>query len=149
MEANYFKLLEHQKKLKLEGKRLLEKDYIKLLQYEISILDHFKWEQKDRYFLLITTFLDKKIDLNEYRSRLFELEDEIQNQLDQLKLDLEKLKEFEPNPLSKGLTKLIEYLCSDCRLCEPDPDLRDDSEISETELIDGLRTIFSQMQEYS
>ena len=39
---------------------------------------------------------------------------------------------------------LIEELCSDCRIFEPDSDLRDDFEISETQLINGLREIFLQ-----
>ena len=152
MEADYFRLLEYEKKLKLEGKNLLkenEEDFKKLLAYQVSFLDHFRWKQKNRYFLLITNFLDKKIDLEQYMCELYELQRETRNQVDQLKSDLEKLKKFEPNSSSKGFSMLIEYLCSDCRVCEPDPELRDDSEISETELIEGLRTIFSQMQEYS
>ena len=65
-----------------------------------------------------------------------------QNLVEELKLDFEKLKEFKPNLVSKGFSKLIEELCSDCRIFEPDPDLRDDFEISETQLINGLRKIF-------
>ena len=72
-----------------------ERDYKKLIKYEVSLLDHFKWEQKDRYFLLISNFLNKKIDIN---------------QVEELKLDFE---------------------------------------ISETQLINGLREIFLQIQGYS
>ena len=59
------------------------------------------------------------------------------------------MKEFKPNSVSKGFSKLIEELCSDSRIFEPDPDLRDDFEISETQLINGLREIFLQIQDYS
>ena len=51
MEVNYLKLLKYEKELKLKGKSLSkenEQDYKKLLKYEVSLLDHFKWEQKDR-----------------------------------------------------------------------------------------------------
>ena len=68
MEINYLELLKYDKELKLKGKSLSkenEQDYKKSLKYEVSLLDHFKWEQKNRYFLLITNFLDKK---NRYRS---------------------------------------------------------------------------------
>jgi len=152
MEANYLKLLKYEKELKSKGKILSkenEQDYKKLIKYEVSLLDHFKWEQKDRYFLLITNFLDKKIDTDQYICQLFKLEYEIQNLVEELKLDFEKLKEFKPNSVSKGFSKLIEELCSDCRIFEPDPDLRDDFEISETQLINGVRKIFLQIQEYS
>lgn len=152
MEVNYLKLLKYEKELKSKGKSLSkenEQDYKKLIKYEVSLLDHFKWEQKDRYFLLITNFLDKKIDIDQYICQLFKLEYEIQNLVEELKLDFEKLKEFKPNSVSKGFSKLIEELCSDCRIFEPDPDLRDDFEISETQLINDLREIFLQIQEYS
>ena len=152
MEVNYLKLLKYEKELKLKGKSLSkenEQDYKKLLKYEVSLLDHFKWEQKDRYFLLITNFLDKKINIDQYICQLFKLEYEIQNLVEELKLDFEKLKEFKPNSVSKGFSKLIEELCSDCRIFEPYPDLRDDFEISETQLINSLREIFLQIQEYS
>ena len=152
MEINYLQLLKYEKELKSKGTSLAkenEQDYIKLIQYEVSLWDHFTCEQKDRYFLLITNFLDKKIDADQYRSQLYKLEDEIQNLVEELKLDFEKLKEFKPNSVSKGFSKLIEELCSDCRVFEPDPDLRDDFEISETQLINGVREIYLQLQEYS
>ena len=152
MEIDYLKLLKYDKELRLKGKSLSkenEKDYRKLLKYEVTLLDHFNWKQKDQYFLLITNFLDKKIDINEYISQLFKLESEIQNLVEELKLDFEKLKEFKPNSVSKGFSKLIEELCSDCRIFEPDPDLRDDFDVSETQLRNGLREIFLKIQEYS
>ena len=104
---------------------------------------------KRSIFLLITNFLDKKIDTDQFICQLFKLEDKIQNLVEELKLDFEKLKKFKPNSVSKGFSKLIEELCSDCRIFEPDPDLRDDFEISETQLINGVRNIFLQIQEDS
>jgi hypothetical protein len=115
----------------------------------MSLLDHFKSEQKNRYFLRITNFLDKKIDTDQYISKLFKLEHETQSLAEELKLDFEKLKEFEPNSVSKGFSKSIEELCSDYRIFEPDPDLRDNLEISEKQLRNGVKKIFLQIQEYS
>jgi len=60
MEANYLKLLKYEKELKSKGKTLWkenEQDYKKLIKYQVSLLDHFQWEQKDRYFLLITIYI--------------------------------------------------------------------------------------------
>jgi len=151
MEANYLKLLKYQNELKLKGKTLSEEneeDYIKLITYEVSLLYHFRWEQKDRYFLLMTNFLDKKIDVDQYLCQLFELEHEVQNLVEKLKLDFEKLKEFEPNSVSEEFSKPIDELLSDYRVFEPDPDLRDDFEISETELINGVKNIFLQIQKH-
>lgn len=129
MEENYLKLLKYEKELKAKGKFLLkenEKEYRNLIKYQVSLSDHLKWEQKHRYFLLITNFLDKKINTDQYINQLFKLEHETQSLAEELESDFEKLKEFEPNPVSKEFSKFIEELSSDCRIFEPDPDLRDD-----------------------
>jgi hypothetical protein len=115
----------------------------------VSLLDHFRWEQKDLYYSLINNFLNEKIDIDQYISQLYKLQNETVNLVKELKLDFKKLKEFEPNSVSKGFSLLTEMLCSDCRVFEPDPDLRADSDISETELIDSVREIFLEIQKYS
>lgn len=68
MEENYLKLLKSEKELKAKGKFLSkenQKEHENLIKYEVRISDHFKWEQKHRYFLLMNNFLDEKIDVNE------------------------------------------------------------------------------------
>ena len=52
------------------------------------------------------------------------------------------MKEFKLNSVSKGLSKLIQELCSDCRIFETDPDLWNDCETSETQLINKFLWIF-------
>ena len=155
MDKDYLKLLKYQNRLKAEGKNLAkenEKKFINLIKnlikYEIRLLDHFKWEQNHPYFLLIRNFLDKKIDLYEYMEKLLKLEDETQTLVEELKLDFKKLKDFEPNSVSEGFSKFIEQLYSDCRQFEPDPDLRDELELSETQLRNGAENILSQIQKY-
>ena len=76
------------------------------------------------------------------------LEHEIQKVAEELEADFEKLKEFEPNSVSKGFSKFTEDLCSDSRIFEPDPNLRDDFEIAKKELRDGVKNILLQIQEY-
>ena len=152
MDRNYLELLKCEPALNLKGKSLStenEQDYIKLLTYKTSLFDHFIWKQRNQYFLLITNFLDKKINIDQYISQSFEPKDEIEKLVKELKLDLEKLQEFEPNLVSKGFSKPIADLCSDCRIFEPDLNLRDDYELSETQVINNLREIFLQIQEYA
>src|SRR6476469_7566418 len=118
MEDRYLSLLRYEKELISSKKLFLEEnmeEYLKLIEYEMSISDHLKWQQKHRYFLLITNFLDKKIDTNEYIYQLVEVQREFENLLEKMKLDFQKMKEFEPNPLSKGFCKLTGDLSSDCR----------------------------------
>jgi hypothetical protein len=47
MEENYLKLLKCEKELKVKGKILWkenEKEFINLMNYQVSLSDHFKWE---------------------------------------------------------------------------------------------------------
>ena len=116
----------------------------------MRLLDHFKWKQNHRYGLLLTHFLEKKMDIDQYIDKLWKLEHETQNIIEELKLDFKKLKKYQLNPVSEGFSRLIEELFSDLRIFEPDPDLRDDFvEISESQLRNGAKNIFLQIQKYS
>ena len=61
-----------------------------------------------------------------------------------LKFDFEKLRVFQPDPRSKD----FENLFCDIRILEPDNELRTEDEISEKSLKDGIKKIFSKIQEY-
>jgi len=152
MDRKYLELLKYEQALNVNGKSLSienEPDYIKLITYEINFFDHFKWKKRNQYFSLITNLLEKRINIDQYITQLFKLENEIQNLVEELKLDLDKLQEFEPNLVSKGFSKPIADLCSDCRIFEPDSNLREDYELSETQIVNNLREIFLQIQEYA
>lgn len=68
-------------------------------------------------------FIDETIDVNKYISQLFELKYKTEKVTDELKVDFGKLKDFEPNPLSKGFSRFTTGLCSDYELFEPNPAL--------------------------
>ena len=76
---------------------------------------------------LINNLLTQKITIDEYTEQLLEIDNNIQSLIETLKLDFKKLNKFEPNLASKKFSKLI----NDCRIFEPNPDLRDEFEISE------------------
>lgn len=152
MDKNLLNLLKYKAELELKGQTLAEKskgDYLKLINYEIILLDHLKCEQQDKYILIIADFLNKKTDVYQYIDKLFNLERKIKNSVEELKLDFEKLEKLKPNLASKGFSDLITELCTDCRLFEPDADLDNEFEVSETELINNAKTIFLQIQKYS
>jgi|TARA_B110000483_G_C18114627_1_gene511112 hypothetical protein len=52
------------------------------------------------------------------------------------------LKKFKSNLVSKGFSGFVDELCSDCGVFELNPNLRNDLEISGTQLIGGVRDIF-------
>ena len=73
MEGNYLKLFKYNEELKSKGKSFSKEnmqEYMEFLSYEVSLLDHFNWEQKDRYSLLISNFLDEKITIDQYICQL-------------------------------------------------------------------------------
>ena len=149
MEKKFFKLLKYEQELEKKGKFLAKEDepeYIELIKYRVSILDHIKHEKKNQYILYLNLFANGKINVNKYIFKLFELENRNEKKAKNFENDIEKLKKFEPNPASNGFSGLIEELCSDIRVFEPDSDLRDDFDISEKELKFGVRDILFQIE---
>ena len=72
----------------------------------------------------------------------------VKNPQGKLESNFEKLREFEPNPHSKGFARLIENLFSDIRILEPDDELRTKDKISEKSLRDGIEEFLPKIQEY-
>jgi hypothetical protein len=59
MEENYLKLLEYEQKLEKTGEYLsLEKEK-ELINYQIQISDHFRWEQKNNFIEAMVDFLEE------------------------------------------------------------------------------------------
>lgn len=73
----------------------------------------------------------------------------MQNLVEELKLNFEKLKKFTPNPMSEKFSKFIEELSIYCRILKPDSDLQNDVNLSEKRLRSGMKEIFLQLQKYS
>lgn len=147
----YLELLSNQRELESKGKIFAqenEKDYRILIKYEVRLWDHFEWESRQTFRQLVDNFLTRKITMDQYIEELFEIERKIRIQIETLKLDFDKLKKFEPSPASQGFSKFIEELNSDCRVFEPNPDLRDEFEISEQELRNNTKEILLQLQKY-
>jgi len=80
---------------------------------------------------------------------MIELEHKMQNLVEELKLDFEKLKKFTSNLMSEKFSKFIEEPYNDCRIFEPASDLQNDFNVSEKQLRRGMKEIFLQLQKYS
>lgn len=143
MEENYLKLLDSQKELAKTGKFLSPEEKNELLDYEVRISDHFKWEQRSRFFETMVDFLKERIDLDQYIDRFYEMNCQIGESKEKLKSDFEKLRAFEP-----GFAGLMENLFGDLRVLEVDDELRTDNEISEESLINGIREFLPKVQKY-
>lgn len=143
MDQNYFKLLKEEKNqsVSLENRR-------KLANYQGRIVDHFRWEKKNQFLGLISSFLENKITIESYMDQFFELEDQVQESITIWKSNSEQLKAFEPSLKSEGFAVWIENLLSDIRLFEPDAELRASDEISEKEFRNGAEQFLPKIKEY-
>ena len=148
MDKNYLKLLEKRQELHKIGKYLTQKEEKEFLNYQIRILDHFRWEQKNNYIQVMIDFLKNTIDLDQYIDKFYEIDSKQQKSQEKLKSNFTKLQAFNPDLRSKGFAILIENLFSDIRILEIDDELRVEGEISEKDLRDGIKEFLSKMQEY-
>ena len=148
MDEKYFKLLEDEQELKKTGEYLSLEKAKELIKYEIQILDHLRWHQKNNFIEAMVDFLQDKIDIHKYINRFYKINYQINESNRKLKSDFEKLRAFESDPHSKGSSMLIENVLSDIQILELDDELRTEDEISKESLIDGIKEFLPKIQEY-
>lgn len=112
--------------------------------------DSIFYENKEQYVLLMKNFIDAKIDGTEFKTKFFEMFKSDRDAYEILKKDLAKITSVELNPKFERFSdlNLISDLFIDCDAFDPDPVLRDDYEISEEQLRNGVKRTLLQIQEY-
>ena len=119
----YIELLEYDRSLKKDGTSLREQDpekYLKLLNYSVKLSDYVHWQQKECYLNLMKSFIDLKIDGEQFVSQFNKLHRSNQETIKILKTDLKQLKIFEPNPKSFGFSEWTSEIDLACDEFYPD-----------------------------
>lgn len=148
MDYTFVKLLNEKNFCKKIGRSFpIEKENL-LINYQIQISDHCRWEKKNEFIQTITAFLEKKIDIDQYIDKFYEIDTSIRESKTRLESDFSKLIDFQPNPNSKGFSQLIENLFSDIRLLELNDELKSSDEISLEELVQGIKKFLPQIEQY-
>ena len=112
--------------MKKKGKSLYsesEEDYLELLEYGAAVQDHIFWKDWHRLALLMENFINGIIDGEEFSDNLFGLYRKMLNVHDALKVDFEKLEDFQPDLRSKGFERFISFLRSESEDFVPDSTL--------------------------
>ena len=145
-KTHYLELLQYSQDLESQGKSFWDEKekYLEFLRYRILLNDHFYYQEKDQYVSLLKDFIDRKIDGIEFETKFLKMFNEDGDRHELFQTDFEKLKNFEPDPKSKGFSALLTTIFEDCDRFDPDP--QEDYEISEAELRDSVRKIFLEIQ---
>ena len=98
----------------------------------LSLSDFSYWESRKLYTQLMEKFINGIIDGQTFEEKFYQIwrlnRDKEYSTEEILKINNEKLIEL------KGFSTIISNLFTDCDVFEPDPNLREDYEISEVEL---------------
>ena len=98
----------------------------------IPLSDFSYWENKKLYTQLMEKFINGIIDGQTFEEKFYQIwrlnRDKEYSTEEILKINNEKLIEL------KGFSTIISNLFTDCDVFEPDPNLREDYDISEVEL---------------
>ena len=98
----------------------------------LPLSDFSYWENKKLYTQLMEKFINGIVDGQKFEEEFYQIwrlnRDKEYSTEEILKINNEKLIE------SKGFSTIISNLFTDCDVFEPDPNLREDYEISEVEL---------------
>jgi hypothetical protein len=117
-----------------------KKDYSELREYSTMMANHLHWENRSQYLELIEQFLNGPIKLLNFKKK-YQL---INDASERLEADLILL---EPNEKAEGFSELLDEIYFGFEVYNPDPDLREDSEISEAEFRDLVQKVFREMKD--
>lgn len=137
----YFYLLEQEEFLKKQGRSLYKEnreDYLELLNYQVQLEDHKYWENRQKYFSVISAFLNGIITAEDFSDEFLYLWKKDRDR------DGTEITEtnFEP----KGFSRLIGKVFSNCEIFEPES--KEDEEYNEKWLKKSIEKVFSEMQKF-
>lgn len=163
MIRNYRQFLEILKELKevlLKGEELSDKaktfierqesvmkindeNYSKLLRYRVMIEDYMMWKSRKSYFEIMTSFLNNKIDGNNFCSQIKALRCQNMNEAEEVEANLKSKTDFHLTSESIDFSDVIDTFNSLIDIFESD---LDDSESSNYGLSEnGLRSAIKEM----
>ena len=111
---------------------------------QLLLSDFSYWQSKKLYTQLMEKFINGIIDGQKFEEEFYQIwimnRDKKYSSEEILKIDNKKLIE------SKGFSTIISNLFTDCDVFEPDPGLREDYEISESELKNCVKKTLSEIR---
>ena len=138
----YFYLLEQEEILKKQGGSLYKvnrEDYLELLSYKVRLENQKYWENRQKYFSVISDFLNGINTAEDFSDEFFYLWKKDRDR-DGTKMD------FEPDTISEGFSSLIGKVFSCCEIFEPES--KEEEKYNEKWLKNSIEKIFSGMQKY-
>jgi len=141
-QKRYFELLKRSQNLKKHGKDFYfenEKDYLELCDYQAALEDHAFWKSRRQFALLMENFINGIIDGEKFSDNFSVLYRKTLDAYNTLKIDFERLKDFQPDVRSKGFGGLISFLRAECDNFEEDYD--------NDEFFDSIKEICFKLQE--
>ena len=139
----YIQLLKYDRTLKKDGTSLEEQDpekYLKLLNYSTKLSDHVHWQQKNNYLNIMKSFVDLKINGEQFVSQFEKLHGSNEEAIKILKTNLKQLKTFEPNSKSFGFTEWTSEIDLACDEFYPDFQPQDQVEFAFARDEENFRT---------
>lgn len=140
--TRHFELLKRYQDLKKQGKHLYfenEKEYLELCEYKAALQEHVFWKHRRQFALLMENFINGIIDGEKFSDNFSVLYRKTLDAHNGLKIDFERLKDFQPDVRSKGFGGLISFLRAECDNFEEDYD--------NDEFFDSIKEIWFKLQE--
>ena len=137
--SRYFELLKRSQNLKKQEKNLYfenEKEYLELSGYKVELEEHAFWEYRRSFALVMQNFINGE----EFNEDFLALRQKCIDSFDALEFQInsKKLKDFQPDPRSKGFGNLISFLSAECDNFEEDYDNK--------EFYDSIKDCFLKLQ---
>ena len=145
--ANHFNLSRYKELLNLKKDNkisFLDENFRELLKYEVNVEKQIAYDRKEIYFLLISKFLNRSIEICDFESQLKELQKQDNRKS---KIVLENFEELQAFPLASDLNIFSDSIYNISEGCfdyyESFVDLKP---ITKDELYDLVNKYYSQLQ---
>lgn len=142
----HLEILKDSEDLKHQGKLLSNELLSKLSEYSIILVDHLNWETRYQYLELLNKFMQKKIDILEFRIAFCDRYESIEKVADFLKSNRVLLA---PHQNSLDFADLLEkiYYCCEAYSNDPEP-YRNTFEIGDVEFSTLIEKSYFKMKNF-
>lgn len=116
-------------------------EYLELLHYRGTLEDYTFWKSREQFVLLMENFVNDSIDMEQFKIAFSRLWWENMEAHDAFKIDLKRVKNFQPNPRSDRFCSFVTFVFRQFEVLE-------DEDCTEQEVKDLVRDVLREIQPY-
>nr|YP_009059189.1 hypothetical protein [Eunotia naegelii]AHI51136.1 hypothetical protein [Eunotia naegelii] len=145
----FFKLVKQSDNFRSQNTSMYHEDktdFFELLSYQIVICNNIFWKERFKFITEMYKFINEEIDAEEFSNEIWGIRNYTMSTIEEFKKDFEKLKNLELDPRAREFSILIDNLCSDADVFEPEAN--ENEPLNEKWLKDRVKNTILKIQKF-